>query len=48
MSDRRIKIDVYLNKEQKDIIKRKSDKLGLSLSDYMKLKAVDALNEGKI
>jgi hypothetical protein len=48
MLDKRIKIDVYLSKEQKDKIKRNADKLGLSLSDYMKLKAVDALKEEKI
>jgi hypothetical protein len=40
---KRIKIDVYFTKEQKKIIEEKANKLAISLSDYMKLKALDIL-----
>ena len=43
MPDRRIKIDVYLSKNHKDEILKRAKKLGLSVSDYMKLKALDLL-----
>jgi len=39
----RVKIDVYLNKEHKIEIQKRAAKTGLSVSDYMKLKALDLL-----
>ena len=36
---KRPKIDVYLNLEQKKDIRKRADALGLSMSDFMKLKA---------
>ena len=41
----RVKIDVYLRKEDKEIIKKKASKLDLSLSDYLRLKALDRIKE---
>ena len=38
-----MKIDVYLTKEQKVEIVKRARKVGLSVSDYMKLKALDKL-----
>ncbi|MBS3136663.1 hypothetical protein J4401_06955 [Candidatus Woesearchaeota archaeon] len=37
------KIDVYLTPEHKAIIQEKAKKLDLSVSDYMKLKALNIL-----
>ena len=42
---KRAKIDVYLSTEQKDLILERAKKLGLSVSDYMKLKALNLLKE---
>ncbi|MFT4297764.1 MAG: plasmid mobilization protein [Candidatus Woesearchaeota archaeon] len=42
---RKSKIDVYLSKEHKKEITKRANKLGLSVSDYMKLKALDLLKE---
>ena len=42
---KRYKIDVYLSKEHKEIIRKKADKFGLSISDYVKLKSLDILKE---
>jgi hypothetical protein len=42
---KRVKIDVYLDKKTKEEILRRSKKLDLSISDYMKLKALDKLKE---
>jgi len=39
----RVKIDVYLSRERKKEILRKAALLDLSISDYMKLKALDML-----
>jgi len=44
---KRVKIDVYLSKEHKNKISIKAKELDLSVSDYMKLKALDMLNELK-
>jgi hypothetical protein len=41
----RVKIDVYLTKEQKKVIERKAKKLDVSLSDYLKLKALGVLED---
>jgi hypothetical protein len=41
----KVKIDVYLSKEHKEEILKRANKLGLSLSDYMKLKALDKLKD---
>jgi hypothetical protein len=41
----RVKIDVYLRKEDKAKIKKKALKLDLSLSDYLRLKALDKIKE---
>lgn len=42
---RKLKIDVYLTAEHKKKIQKRAKKLGLSLSDYMKLKALDLLKD---
>ena len=42
------KIDVYLSKEHKNEILRRAKKLGLSVSDYMKLKALNLLREENV
>ena len=39
------KIDVYLSSEHKKEILKRANNLGLSLSDYVKLKALDMLKE---
>jgi hypothetical protein len=39
MSDR-VKIDVYLTKEQKKLLLIKSNKLNLALSEYLKQKSL--------
>jgi hypothetical protein len=41
----RVKIDVYLTKEHKAIIKKKAAKLDMSLSDYLRLKALEKIND---
>ena len=41
----KVKIDVYLSKEHKKKILDRAKKLDLSVSDYMKLKALDLLQE---
>lgn len=41
----RVKIDVYLDKASKKEILRRSQSFGLSISDYMKLKALDLLRD---
>jgi len=41
----RVKIDVYLDKNSKKEILRRAQAIGLSISDYMKLKALDLLRE---
>ncbi len=41
----KVKIDVYLTEKHKAEIKRKADELDLSLSEYMRLKALDLLRE---
>ena len=43
----RVKIEVYLSEENKKKILSRATKLDLSLSDYMKLKALDILKEEK-
>ena len=43
MSKGKVKIDVYLTEEHKKIIQKKAKELGLSDSDYMRLKALDKL-----
>ena len=42
---KREKIDVYLTKEYKREIQKRASKVDLSLSDYLKLKALNKLNE---
>ena len=42
---KRVKIDVYLTSEHKATIKKKAAKLDLSLSVYLKLKALDLIKE---
>ncbi|MFT4303455.1 MAG: hypothetical protein ACMXYG_02745 [Candidatus Woesearchaeota archaeon] len=42
---KKVKIDVYLDRIHKNKIMKKANKLGLSVSDYMKLKALDLLKE---
>jgi len=42
---KRTKIDVYLSENHKKEIQKRAAKLGLSLSDYMKLKALDKIRE---
>ena len=44
---KKVKIDVYLVKEHKKQIQQRADKMDLSLSDYMRLKALDMLKEGE-
>ena len=44
---KRTKIDVYLSKDHKQEIQKKASSLDLSLSDYMKLKALDLLTENE-
>tara|TARA_Y100000310_G_C20677259_1_gene813804 strand:- start:627 stop:776 length:150 start_codon:yes stop_codon:yes gene_type:complete len=44
---KRIKIDVYLSKNHKQEIQKRASLLDLSLSDYMKLKALDLLKENE-
>lgn len=39
------KIDVYLSETHKKLILDRAKKLDLSVSDYVKLKALDLLNE---
>lgn len=41
------KIDVYLTKDNKKKIKAKANRSGLSVSDYMWLKALDMLKENE-
>jgi hypothetical protein len=43
----KLKIDVYLSQEHKKEIQKRAKKLDLSLSDYMKLKALDLLKENE-
>ncbi|HLG25044.1 MAG TPA: hypothetical protein VI564_09000 [Candidatus Nanoarchaeia archaeon] len=43
--EKRIKIEVYLNKKDKIEIQKRADKLDISASDYLKLKALDRLKE---
>ena len=40
---RKVKIDVYLTAEHKKEIEKRAKKLDISLSDYVKLKALDIL-----
>ena len=40
---RKVKIDVYLTPEHKKAIQDKANKLDISLSDYVKLKALDKI-----
>jgi hypothetical protein len=42
---KRVKIDVYLTKEHKEIIRKKASKLDLSLSDYLRLKGLGRLKD---
>ena len=42
---KKVKIDVYLLPKHKEEIKKKADSLDLTLSEYMKLKALDMLKE---
>jgi hypothetical protein len=42
---KKVKIDVYLIPKHKEEIKKKADALGLNLSEYMRLKALDMLKE---
>ena len=44
---RKVKIDVYLSEEHKKRIQNRATKFDLSVSDYMKLKALDLLKEEK-
>jgi hypothetical protein len=43
----KVKIDVYLSEEHKKRIQDRASRLDLSLSDYVKLKALDMLKEEK-
>ena len=43
----RVKIEVYLTKNLKKQIEKRAGQFDLTLSDYMKLKALDKLNEVK-
>ena len=43
--EKSIKIEVYLNKKDKIEIQKRADKLDISASDYLKLKALDRLKE---
>ncbi len=45
MSDKRVKIDVYVSSEHKRIILKRAKSMDLSVSDYMKLKALDMIKE---
>lgn len=45
---RKVKIDVYLTQRIKKEIEKRAKALDLSLSDYMKLKALDQLREDGI
>lgn len=45
LENQRFKIDVYLTKEQKKEIARRATKIGLSVSDYVKLKSLDLLKD---
>ena len=45
MSTKRVKIDVYLTEEHKKEILKEAKKLDLSVSDYMKLKALNLIKE---
>ena len=48
MSDKhkkRIKIEVYLTEKNKEDIQKRADRLDISASDYLKLKALDRLKE---
>mgnify|MGYP002725625438 CR=1 FL=1 len=40
---KRVKIDVYLTEKHKKEIQKRAEKLDLSLSDYVKLKALDLI-----
>ncbi len=40
---KRVKIDVYLSSSHKNEILKRAKKLDLSVSDYMKLKALDMI-----
>lgn len=42
---KKLKIDVYINERDKREIQKRAERLDLSLSDYMKLKALDRLKE---
>jgi mobilization protein NikA len=42
---RKTKIDVYLSEKHKKAIQKRAQKFDLSVSDYMKLKALDMLND---
>ena len=44
---KRVKIDVYLSKHHKEEIQKRAKNLDLSLSDYLKLKALDLLKENE-
>lgn len=45
MARKRIKIEVYLTERDKQEIQKRADKLDISSSDYLKLKALDKLKE---
>ena len=42
---KKVKIDVYLTQEHKKEIEKRAKKLDVSVSDYVKLKALDLINE---
>lgn len=45
MPKKRVKIDVYISQEHKKEILKRAKLMDLSVSDYMKLKALDMLKE---
>jgi len=45
MQKKRIKIEVYLTAEDKSEIQKRANKLDISLSDYLKLKALNRLKD---
>ena len=42
---KRIKIEVYLTDKDKNEIQKRADRLDISASDYLKLKALDRLRD---
>jgi len=45
MLENRVKIDVYISREHKKEILKRAKLLDLSVSDYMKLKALDLIKD---